>query len=540
MTRARIFAWLALAAAGLYVLPETVLGGDNAEFVSISAVGGVAHPPGYPLYALWLRLFSVLPLSPPKAAALATLVLFMGALVVLDRALRAWTVSPPMALAVTSLLGTSPLLFTLGTHAEVFAPLLLLAALVLLASAPEKPNLRLFAACMGLGFAHHHTLVFLAPLVFCAWQRDQVKQALVLGALCALLPYVWLFQQSHLDLDAAFVWRRLESFSDLKAHILRRDYGSTQLFGGTETAPPFAHLPELIEGVARGVLYLPLVLVPLAWRSEQRRHVNALAASWLLAGPLFFYLFNAPPSAFSRLFTERFIALPLWLIAPLIGLALDRVKLRFLAPGAAGAAAIQLFFTVQAAQQHHHDNVEALARSVLLSMPADAVLIQRGDHHVFSTGYLQKVQGLRPDVIAVGLDAYRYKASHYNTRTQTNAFSLGLRESLDVLQQTRPVFITATLAQTNAIPARPCAVAYALAPIALSVCDAQFYEALRLSPPIEAIHKEGWGAVVADDVAHALIDLAERWFDAGLPVIAEERVLDAAIVAPWILEDESY
>ena len=38
-----------------------LVGGDNAEFVTIFGWGGVAHPSGYPLYSILLRLLSWMP-----------------------------------------------------------------------------------------------------------------------------------------------------------------------------------------------------------------------------------------------------------------------------------------------------------------------------------------------------------------------------------------------------------------------------------------------------------------------------------------------
>src|SRR5438552_1309526 len=61
--------------AALYTTTATryVLGGDNAEFVALAADGGVAHPPGYPLYVLYLRALHGIPAATPAhAAALAT------------------------------------------------------------------------------------------------------------------------------------------------------------------------------------------------------------------------------------------------------------------------------------------------------------------------------------------------------------------------------------------------------------------------------------------------------------------------------------
>src|ERR1044071_8025362 len=68
-----------------------VVDGDNAEFATLGAVGGRSHPPGYPLYVLWLRAWSWVPgHSPAHSAAFATAMLGAAALLVLHAACRAW------------------------------------------------------------------------------------------------------------------------------------------------------------------------------------------------------------------------------------------------------------------------------------------------------------------------------------------------------------------------------------------------------------------------------------------------------------------
>src|SRR5690349_19753397 len=70
-----------------------VLGGDNGEFATLFARGGVAHPPGFPLYVLWLRALHGIPASSPAhGAASATAILGVATVVVLQRACRAWGV----------------------------------------------------------------------------------------------------------------------------------------------------------------------------------------------------------------------------------------------------------------------------------------------------------------------------------------------------------------------------------------------------------------------------------------------------------------
>ena len=66
---ATTLAWLLLPIAVLYVSTASpyVLGDDSGEFSTLYAAGGVAHPSGYPLYALVLRAFSWLPVVTPAS-----------------------------------------------------------------------------------------------------------------------------------------------------------------------------------------------------------------------------------------------------------------------------------------------------------------------------------------------------------------------------------------------------------------------------------------------------------------------------------------
>jgi len=65
-TRTLLPAIVALSAVGYTATaPHWILGGDNGEFATMYAVGGIAHPPGYPSMVLWLRLWHWLPVDSP-------------------------------------------------------------------------------------------------------------------------------------------------------------------------------------------------------------------------------------------------------------------------------------------------------------------------------------------------------------------------------------------------------------------------------------------------------------------------------------------
>ena len=73
---------LGIAALIVYAVfaSRNLVDADNAEFATLGALSGQAHPLGYPLYVLWLRAWSWLPgATPAHTAALATAILLKEA-----------------------------------------------------------------------------------------------------------------------------------------------------------------------------------------------------------------------------------------------------------------------------------------------------------------------------------------------------------------------------------------------------------------------------------------------------------------------------
>ncbi|MGI9251170.1 MAG: glycosyltransferase family 117 protein [Pseudohongiellaceae bacterium] len=149
---------------------RTVTLEDDGLFIMASMDAGVAHPPGYPLYALLGHLFSYLPLDSPALrihllsgllGALACGVLFViGRLTGLSR----W-----FALATALAYGASEHFWSQAVIAEVYTLNALLCFGVLLFclralqdNANVQRELVCAAVCFGLGLANHWPLMSLA------------------------------------------------------------------------------------------------------------------------------------------------------------------------------------------------------------------------------------------------------------------------------------------------------------------------------------------------------------------------------------------
>src|SRR5262245_23878754 len=110
---------LALYRAGM---APGLLWGDSAEMQILAAVGGVAHPTGYPLFTLLARAFvALLGGQPAFLANLFSGLFAAGTLALLTAFLLARDVRTPVAIAAAIAWGTSFTFWTTSHRAEVYS-----------------------------------------------------------------------------------------------------------------------------------------------------------------------------------------------------------------------------------------------------------------------------------------------------------------------------------------------------------------------------------------------------------------------------------
>lgn len=560
----RVDAWWPLAAAAIalvvYLLTASrfVLGGDNGEFATIFFEGGVAHPSGYPVYVLWLRAFAWLPaVSAAHGASLATAVLGGAMVGVLTQACRAWGARGWASAGVALSFGFTPLVWSLATQAEVFALHALLAAAILWVSAPGeavRPTVRAFwlGALVTLGFGNNHSIALLAPigltaavlLLRSAPARAPLVGWAMLGAAMGSLPILALVWPP--GAPDAWTWGQTGSWSGLWHHLLRGDYGTTQLgiygdetfalanlgaFGRTLlTNAPLAIAVPAVAGVVLRFQH------PIA---APRSALWAWLAAFALTGPLLLMRFNLQPVGVAGAVVERFHVLPMALLvvpaAILWSRVGERLRLRHEFAGmlVVGVAYLGVVTGHERLSEAHRPTVELYAQNVLQSLPQNAVLIGTGDHRLYGIRYVQRTQNVRPDVIYLdatmllypwyrALIERRYEVVLDGVQDETHVLSpRTLMASLQA--QGRPVYLTNVFAES--IPRN-----FALVP------HGAVHEVLRpgqSAPPLDAMFERTrrtmtayafeetvprpgtWGALAFDDYALVWRRLANAYRAAG-------------------------
>jgi hypothetical protein len=468
---------LAALAAYLGFASPHVVDADNAEFATLGAIGGRAHPSGYPLYVLWLRLGSALPgATPAHTAALATAVLGALTIAALHAACRAWGARPAAAAISVAMFAAAPVVVRYACEAEVFTLNDLIAALVLWLAAGAGPlRGRWRGAALGLvaglGLANHLTCALVAPVGLLGVARAVRESRAATWAVAAaglvlgLSPYVYLAIAG-----GPASWGQVASASDLVDFVLRRDYGATALSAAGGDVPWTTSLAAWAATVGRTWLWLPaaggvaMLLVRIRRPAGESRWAWAmLAVSFALAGPVLVTRFNIDPHGIGRHICERFHLLPALLlavpVAALIDLAGDRLSrpVPATALAAAGFAVLALAGWPRLARIHS-PAMELGVRNLLRSLPPDAIAVVIADDHCSGGRYLQLARGERPDVALVCAGMLPMRA--YRDRWARRGLALPSRNDPrlgDALLATgRPVFVDPFIhVVLDAFPAYP-------------------------------------------------------------------------------------
>lgn len=443
-----------------------IVDGDNAELATLGALGGRAHPSGYPLYVLWLRAWSWLPGSAAYRAALATAVLGALTLVALHAACRAWGARPLAATISVAVFGAAPVVLRYHCQAEVFALDNLVVALVLWLAAARGPVRGAWRGAAlglvaGLGLANHLTCALVAPIgvygvVRAARESRPATWAIaVAGLALGLSPYAYLAVA-----DGPASWGQVSSAADLIAIVLRRDYGGATAFAldGRDVAWTTS-VAACLATIARTWLWGFAVagaasLAVRIWRpaGESRRAWALLAASFVLAGPVLASRFNIDPHGLGLYVCERFHILPALLLAVPVAAALDRACARVSRPAVASAFAAAGFAVLVLAGRARLAPVQSPAmelgvRNLLRSLPPGAIAVVTADDQCFGGRYLQLACGERPDVALVcsGLVLTRWYRAAWQARGLALPPATGAHLGDALLRTGRPVFVDSDL-----------------------------------------------------------------------------------------------
>lgn len=402
---------LFLIALVVYVgtLAPDVLPADSGEFQLAAPLLGVPHPPGYPLYMLLGRLFTLLPIGTP-AYRLNLLSAVSGALTLalvsasvrhicvgVGRAQGAFYGAVTAALA----LGAATTFWAQSTTANVRSLTGLFTALCLYALVARRWEL--FALSLGLGLTHHASLAFFGLVLVLyllltergLWRQPR-RWARLIG-LTALPVLVFLYLPIRGAQGAPLAPPDLTTWQGFWAHVLARGFAG-DMFAFTRPDLLAGRLPVL-GNILTFEFNLPLLVAMALGAALLLLRDGRLAL--LLAGGAALHSFVAityrAPQTVEYMF-PAYVAL-----AVLAGVAVAWLMQAEIAFKAIGAAVLLAGLALGGRNLPSYRwlagdyDTRQVIQTLLQQAPADAIILSNW-HWATPMWYLQEIEGQRRDV----------------------------------------------------------------------------------------------------------------------------------------------
>lgn len=416
---------------------------DSGEFLTATASLGSAHSPGYPLFIMYTKLFTWLPLGNQAfrvnvatafSSSLACLgvyflVLHLLAGERLANSERFSDFAAKMAgLAAACAFAATPRLWLQSNHDKPYPLLAFIAAIIFYlllkwrehyANGSERPAYVYVCTFLaGMAMGAHQTVVLLLPawallIILADWKMITRIRELILATAFALLGFsVNLYLPLRATQNPLLNWGDPKTLTQFLWHFLRKGYPDEP--HGRDAALLWAQIKAF--NVPHEFTWLGLLLAvwALACLWKRQRH---LVLSILTAIAVFLLVIVGYFNTLADLIflTEEFFT-PLYLLtAVLIGVGLFHL-LAFAVKNArlperlgltVNLLVAVMFFSLPVAlcaanfyENDQHNNYIAYdyATNSLRSLPQNAVMFTWGDSGAFPLWYLQGVERMREDV----------------------------------------------------------------------------------------------------------------------------------------------
>jgi hypothetical protein len=435
----------------LYVLTlaPSVAFTDSGELAAACATLGIAHPTGYPLFVilgfLWAKIplpFTIifkLNLFAAFCTALASLLFFELTLFLLSVIQERQSHSPKetkkkkskskseqtsvalereslvlIALSASLLFAFSRTIWAQATAVEVYSLHLVMLVLSIrlflrftLAKEPQTRDALIWAFVLGLGFANHLTMILLAPAMLYfyfhrfGFTKDAFTRIAIMSVPFALGLSLYLYLPIRSSMSPDFNWGEVHrSFDKFFYHVSGKQY-QIHLFNGNwepQAKMLFSLLPFELAFVGivlaiYGAVRLFQVEKPIAW----------FLVLLVLGSALYAINYNVHDA--DSYFLLTFLALIL----------LAGMGVMFLTQQRRELATISLLLPLIAIAinfNHNNKRYETLVVDYTKTMveplePNALVLSAQWDYFCSAFWYLQRFEGLRPDVVMIEKELLR-------------------------------------------------------------------------------------------------------------------------------------
>lgn len=408
-------------------LNPSILPGDSGEFITVIGIGGVAHPPGYPLFTLIGKLFSYLPFgSLPEKINLLSAIFGAGTIAILAYCVSLLTKSRLAAAISSGVLAVSSSFWLYSTAAEVFTLHTFLISLflwqsILFIKNPSSTRALFLTFILALNASNHHTAALLLPALVYLIVRERQKIDLnliflikvLVVSLAGIAPYLYILivaAPSH----PAINWDQADNLNNLMRLFLRYDYGTGTLApNNLSFTPKTGAIDVYFSSLWKETkLILPILAAVGAnnlWRQKNKLMLIILGSGFLALGPVFLLISRVQiASVNQKAALERFFIAPNLFLAVMAGIGLAFIfKQKYIGKIAYAVilSTLTTSFILNFSSTNQKNNYfyENYSRKLLENMPPNSALITTGDTSDFGTNYLQLIKNERTDIKIITL-----------------------------------------------------------------------------------------------------------------------------------------
>ncbi|UCH93462.1 MAG: DUF2723 domain-containing protein [Candidatus Aminicenantes bacterium] len=430
--------WAALTAVLAFVVlllttAPGLTGEDSGELITAAYSLGVAHPPGYPLWCILGKIFTIIIPVGTIAFRLNFMSVFFAAATIffLFLVIRKQTKNRIIAASVSLLFGFSFEFWSQSNIAEVYTLncFFIAVCLFLLQLWNEKRSPRilyLLALMCGLGCTNHHTMgplsILFALYIFFKSRRQSPLSFKVTGIACLLFILtlsIYLYLPIRSQANPYMNWGQPDTIKKSIQHVLRNQYKipSDVVYVGPEYQRSWkrfgkqmiVYASAFVKQFTWGLFWLPILGLGIHFRKKSFEFYLLLSI-FLLTSIGFIIFSNFMPDA-EGINANDFLFIPSYMVAALwMGTAMHwlweicRKKIIW-KPLPALAVIIALLLPIPNLLGNFHTNNKSnyyysidFGHALIHTLDQGAIIFPQGDHKMFPLLYLQGVLGMRPDV----------------------------------------------------------------------------------------------------------------------------------------------
>lgn len=404
--------FLVFAAIGIFLTVPFETFGDGTEFAISSSVLGISHPPSYPLFIMFSKIFCWLPFgniafrinlfSALTAAAVVYVVYNFFSDNLIDKAF----------LAIITFFSHTFLLNAVTGEVYALNLMFFVSILLLLENISDKRNFYLAAFLLGLGSGNHHTilflLIYLAYRVFKKSAEISIRDALFAAMLFVLGFSCYLYLPIRAANKPIWNWGNPYNFELFLNSFFRHDFQSQGLVrdGITFLSQIITFNPVTEFGIIGAVIVLSALIFIIV--TKRKEAIKILTLIFLYSVFIVLLLGNDTLTEAERKETYAVFFIPAYfLLGYTAVIAVKNLKNSY-------KLIIYSLLTLSVlinqkdifAELSSFDRLafqHDLARAQLASLPKNASLIVIGGENDFPLIYQQKIGKYREDVKLINL-----------------------------------------------------------------------------------------------------------------------------------------